>query len=221
MRTANLLAATILLGSFAAACTPEPPAEARTDDTVVRTDTPMARTDVALTPKAGGDVPVGHFDSVELRGGGHVILRYGATERVTLISGSTQFTHFHIEDCGRLVINACTYDCPSHYDLEIQILAPHVNAVAIRGGGHIESVPGFPAQGAITAAIQGGGDIDLRTIDAANGTAAVDGGGKIRIHASRHLTAAVNGGGSIAYWGAAEVTSAINGGGSIHRENGG
>lgn len=221
MRTAHLLAATILAAGFTTACTPEPSNNEAVwnDNSVARTDMPMARTDVALTPQSNTDVPVGHFDAVELHGGGHVVLRYGTTERVTLISGSTQFTHFHIEQGRKLVIEACTYDCPSHYDLQIQILMPRVNAVAIEGGGHIESASGFPTQNALTAAIQGGGHIDLRTIDATNGTAAVDGGGRIRIHVDQHLTAAVNGGGSIGYSGAAEVTTAVNGGGSVHRED--
>jgi hypothetical protein len=97
---------------------------------------------------------------------------------------------------------------------------PRVTAVAISGGGHIESASGFPTQGTITAAIHGGGNIDIRTIDATDATAAVDGGGRIRLHSDRHLTAAINGGGSVGYSGAADVTSAINGGGSVHREDG-
>jgi hypothetical protein len=221
MRTAALLVATLLAGGIAAACSSEASSDGRTDDAVVRADMGMARTDVALRQTSGADVPVAHFDSVELHGGGHVVLRYGTAERVTLVSGSTEFTHFHVEHGHTLVIDACTYDCPSHYDLQIQILTPRIDAVAIEGGGHIESLPGFPAQGAITAAIQGGGRIDLNTIAAAKGSAAVNGGGRIRIHADQHLTAAVNGGGSIGYSGNPELTTVVNGGGSIHREDGG
>jgi hypothetical protein len=217
MRTAALLAATILAGALAAACAEQGDAIGA-DDSVARADMAVSRTDVAVTPAASTDVPVGHFDSVELRGGGHVVLRYGAAERVTLASGSTQFTHFHVEDGRKLVIDACTYDCPSHYDLQIQIQIPHVNTVAIRGGGHIESLPGFPTQNTIVAAVQGGGNIDLHTLDAENATAAVDGGGRVHVHADRHLTAAVNGGGHIGYSGGAEVTSAVNGGGSVSAE---
>jgi hypothetical protein len=87
-------------------------------------------------------------------------------------------------------------------------------------GGRIESAPGFPAQGAITAAVNGGGHIDLRNVAAENGTAAVHGGGHIEIKASGHLTAAVNGGGNIRYVGNPQVTTAIDGGGSVQREGG-
>jgi hypothetical protein len=221
MKTAHVLAAAILLGSVAAACTEEPTNTAAMwkDDSVARADTPsVTPTDVAMT--TGAVVPVGHFDSVGLRGGGHVVLRYGAAERVTLLKGSTQYTHITVEDGRNLRIDTCNGNCPMQYDLEVEIVMPRVTAVAIYGGGHIEGAPGFPTQGMITAAIHGGGNIDIRAIDAADATAAVDGGGHIRLRTDRHLTAAVNGGGSIGYWGAAEVTSAINDGGSIHREDG-
>jgi len=220
MKTAHLLAAALLFGSVAA-CTEEPTntASTRKDDSVARTDDPtMTPTEVAMT--SGAVVPVGHFDSVGLSGGGHIVLRYGASERVTLLKGSTQYTRFRVKDGHSLEIDACNADCPMHYDLEIEIVMPRVTAVAISGGGHIESAPGFPTQGMITAAVEGGGNIDIRAIDATNATAAVDGGGHIRLHTDKHLTAAVNGGGSIGYWGAAEVSSAINGGGSVRREDG-
>jgi Putative auto-transporter adhesin, head GIN domain len=220
MKTAHLLAATILLGGLAA-CTEEPTNTAAVwkDDSVARTNEPvMAPTDVAMT--SGTVVPVGHFDSVSLSGGGHIVLRYGTAERVTLLKGSTQYTHIYVENGRDLKIEACNTDCPMQYDLEIEVVMPRVAAVAISGGGHIESAPGFPTQGMITAAIHGGGSIDIHAIDAADATAAVNGGGRIRLHSDKHLTAAVNGGGSIGYWGAPEVTSAINGGGSVHREDG-
>jgi hypothetical protein len=177
----------------------------------------------ALTCAASGiafaqtAVPVAHFDSVELRGGGHVTLRHGDVQSVTLVKGSTQFTQMNIEDGKRLVIDTCNRDCPEHYDLDVEIVTPDLNAVAVAGGGHIESSGDFPHQSAITAAVQGGGVVDLRSIDAEHATAAVDGGGKIQIKAERALTAAVNGGGHIVYWGDPSLTSAVNGGGNISK----
>ena len=220
MKTARLLAAAVLLGSVAA-CSEEPTNTAAVwkDNSVARTNEPaMVPTDVAMT--SGAVVPVGQFNSVGLHGGGHVVLRYGATERVTILKGSTQYTHIYVENGRSLRIDTCNDSCPMQYDLEVEIVMPRVTAVAIMGGGHIESAPGFPAQGTITAAIHGGGNIDIRAIDAADATAAVDGGGRIRLHSDKHLTAAINGGGSVGYSGAAEVTSAVNGGGSVHREDG-
>lgn len=169
---------------------------------------------------SGGNVAVGSFDSIELRGGGHVTLHYGPAQAVTLVSGSTEFTRFAIEDGHKLVIDACNDNCPHDYHLEIEIASPHISAVAIEGGGRIAAAPGFPAQDRITAAVEGGGDIDLTTLNSHDATAAVDGGGKIRIHADGRLTAAVNGGGAIRYTGNAQVTSAIDGGGSVQADGG-
>jgi Putative auto-transporter adhesin, head GIN domain len=165
-------------------------------------------------------VPLAPFDNIELRGGGRVILRHGAEQRVTILKGSTQYTTFTVRGSRKLEIDACNSDCPANYDLEIEIVTPQIAAVAVSGGGAIESASGFPAQKSITAAVDGGGRIDMRAVDAESGTAAIDGGGKIEIRASGRLTAAVNGGGSIRYVGDPKVTTAIDGGGSVQPEGG-
>ena len=159
-------------------------------------------------------LPLAPFKSVELRGGGHVVIRNGDVQRVTLLKGSTAFTGTEIKN-DKLVIDACNRDCPADYDLQIEIVPPDIDAVAIEGGGKIESAGAFPNQHDIAAAVKGGGSIDMRSIDASSATAAVNGGGKIMVKAERALTAAVNGGGRIDYWGDPEVTSAVNGGGSV------
>ena len=46
------------------------------------------------------------------RGGGHVVLRYGARERVTLLKGSTQYTHVYVENGRDLRIDTCNDRCP-------------------------------------------------------------------------------------------------------------
>jgi len=164
-------------------------------------------------------VPVAHFKSIELRGGGHVTLRHGAEQRVTLLKGSTQYTRIRIDDenSGQLVIDACNSNCPHHYDLDIEIVTPDIGGVAVSGGGDIVSGSDFPRQDSISAAVDGGGQIDLRAVDVENASAAVDGGGKILVKAERSLMAAVDGGGHIVYWGSAEVKSAIDGGGSVSK----
>ncbi len=174
----------------------------------------------SVTAQAGANIQTGRFDSVELHGGGHIVLRHGASERVTLLAGSTQYTRIHVEDGHKLVIDACNSDCPNQYDLEIDIVTPDIKGVAIEGGGHIETAPGFPAQGMIAAAVDGGGHIDLGNIDVKTGTAAVHGGGHIQIRVESVLTAAVEGGGAIRYWGNPHVMSAIDGGGSIRPDDG-
>jgi len=162
-------------------------------------------------------VRVAPFDSVELEGGGHVIVRHGDVQVVRLLKGSTAFTRFVVKDQGKLRIEACNNECPHHYDLEVEITTPRVNGLAISGGGAIESAGNFAAEHHVALAIDGGGKIDVRTMDADDAEAAVNGGGVIRLKAHGNLTAAIDGGGEIRYWGNPHVTQAIDGGGEIKR----
>jgi hypothetical protein len=162
-------------------------------------------------------VSVGPFRNIELRGGGHVVLRRGPEQHITLLRGSTRFTRVRVRENGQLVIDACNEDCPHQYDLEIEIVTPQIAGVAISGGGKIESDRGFGRQNSIAAAVEGGGHIDIRSIDAETADAAVNGGGRIDLRVERKLEAAVDGGGHVAYWGNPSVTSAVDGGGSVSR----
>ncbi|MEI9930801.1 MAG: DUF2807 domain-containing protein [Rhizomicrobium sp.] len=162
-------------------------------------------------------VPVGHFESVSLNGGGHVTIRHGATQSVTFLKGSPEFTTVKIKHGDDLDIEACNGDCPAIYDLEIEIVTPDLKAAAIEGGGHITAETGFPNSGEISAAVDGGGHLDLTALKAGKVSAAVNGGGHIEVTALRNLSAAVDGGGSIVYHGNPQVSQVINGGGSVSR----
>lgn len=164
-------------------------------------------------------VSVPAFRSVELRGGGDVVVRPGPQQRVVILNGSTQFTRFHMRNSGQLVIDACNERCPRHYDLRIEIQSPAAPDVAIQGGGAIVAAPGFAPQSQLSAAVDGGGLIDVRAISATNVNAAVDGGGKILSGRSARLTAAVEGGGEIRYASSGNVTMAVNGGGLVRQGN--
>jgi hypothetical protein len=168
---------------------------------------------------AGTPVQVGRFDQIELRGGGHVTVKHGATQSVTLIKGDANVTKFRVKDGGKLVIDVCDHDCPmGRYELDVEIVTPDLTGAAIDGGGHIVAETGFPARDSFAAAIDGGGDIDAAAIAAATVTAAIDGGGKIHVSATKHLQAAIDGGGHISYRGDPQVSEAIDGGGSVEKE---
>ncbi|HVZ92209.1 MAG TPA: DUF2807 domain-containing protein [Rhizomicrobium sp.] len=171
---------------------------------------------LAAPALAATAVPVEHFDGVGLEGGGHVVIKHGAQQRVTLIDGSAQHTKIRVEH-GSLKIDACNQDCPHEYKLNIEIVTPELSAAAIEGGGHIVAESGFPSQRELSAAVEGGGHLDLSAIAADKVSAAVDGGGHIQVRAGKSLSAAVNGGGSIVYEGDPEVASAIDGGGSVSK----
>lgn len=163
-------------------------------------------------------VPVPHFTSVQLRGGGDVTIVPGPAQRVTILNGSTQFTAFRMRRDGQLEIDACTMQCPHNYNLRIQIESPIVPTVAVEAGGTIVAGRGFAPQGQVTAAVSAGGTIDLRAVDTARAVAAVHAGGDIYVRPRATLTAAVNSGGDIHYSGNPAVTMAVQGGGDVRRD---
>jgi hypothetical protein len=164
-------------------------------------------------------VAVPAFRSLELRGGGQVTIRPGPVQRITLIEGSSRITRFRVERDGQLKVDVCDNNCPRNYRLRIDVESPHVPDVAIAGGGSIQAVGNFAPQRQLSAAIKGGGKIDVLAVQAANVHSAIHGGGQISVRASASLAAAVNGGGHIRYAGNPQLSSAINGGGSVDRIN--
>jgi hypothetical protein len=164
-------------------------------------------------------VPVPSFRSVELRGGGDVLVRPGPVQRVTIVEGSTRFTRVRVGRDGRLTIDACNERCPHSYRLRVEIESPRVPDLAVAGGGVVHAAGGFAAQRDLAAAVNGGGKVDARAIDAIDVSAAVNGGGEVDVRPRSTLSAAVNGGGAIRYWGNPQVTSAVMGGGSVQRAN--
>ena len=163
---------------------------------------------------AAEQISVPDFHSVELRGGGEVTLTPGP-RGVTILEGSSQVSRIFVTNEGKLQIDACSGRCPRHYRLRVEVRSPRAPSAAIAGGGAIRALGGFPAAGRIAAAVDGGGAIDLRSVDAIDVTAAVNGGGIISVRPRSRLTAAVNGGGDIRYWGDPQVTMAVQGGGTV------
>jgi hypothetical protein len=164
-------------------------------------------------------VAVPQFRSVELRGGGTVEVVPAPVQRVTLLSGSRQFTDIRVLSDGRLQITtSCNARCPRNYPLNVRIEAPRVPDVAVSAGGTIVARPGFMPQPQVAAAVHAGGTIDLRALDAANVSAAVHAGGDIYVHARESLSAAVNAGGDIHYSGHPRVSIAVANGGDVRRD---
>jgi putative autotransporter adhesin-like protein len=174
----------------------------------------------ASAPVLGAEVvPVPAFQSIELRGGGDVMLVPGRVQRVTLIQGSTQFTRFHMRRDGQLQIDACNEHCPHNYPLQIRIESPRVPVLAIAGGGTIRTGGGFAPQDNLVAAVTGGGTIDVRTVVASDVSAAINGGGDIYTRPRSSLAAAVNGGGDVHYGGNPRVSMVVHGGGDVRRDD--
>jgi hypothetical protein len=171
----------------------------------------------AVPALAAEVVPVPQFRSVELRGGGAVTVVPGPADRVTILEGSSQFTHMRVERDGKLIIHTCDERCPRTYRLRVEIQSPDVPDLAISGGGAIETRTGFRRQASLAVAVKGGGHIDARGVEAGSVSAAVHGGGQILVRPRSSLSAAINGGGLVRFWGNPQVSSAVHGGGAILR----
>ena len=164
-------------------------------------------------------VPVPSFRSVELHGGGAVDVIPGPVQRVAILEGSSRFTRIYVENGGQLRIDNCAETCPPDYRLRIEIQSPRAPSLAVDGGGRIVTGSGFSPQRQLSAAVNGGGHIDARSVDAMHVSAAVNGGGNILVRPHDALSAAVNGGGHIRYLGNPTTAVAIRGGGDVSRED--
>jgi putative autotransporter adhesin-like protein len=160
-------------------------------------------------------VPLGQFSSVELRNGGKVLVRHGATHRVTLLKGSPDYTQVNIASGDRLVIDKCRNNCPRGYELEVEIVAPDIAGISIADGGTIESRGSFPRREGIRVAVSNGGTIDIRSMTVDSVSASIDQGGRIFTKPQAAMIASVRQGGNVTYWGDAQVISSIRHGGVV------
>ena len=170
---------------------------------------------VAASVAAQTEVSVAPFRSIELHDGGHVILRHGATQTVTLLKGSMDCAQFTIADGGWLVIDKYKEQCPRKYELEIEIITPSIAEILVADGGRIQSRGSFPRQAEIKTVVRNGGTIDIRTMAADSFTASVEEGGRIFVMPRIALFASVINGGQITYWGDARVESSVRHGGAV------
>jgi len=168
---------------------------------------------------AAEPIPLPHFDSVGLEAGGDVYIVPGPVQRVTLVDGSTEFTHFEMRRGDQLQIStSCSSRCPRDYRLKIVIESPRVPDVAVKAGGRIIAQRGFAPQRQVSAAVNAGGTVDLRALTADSVSAAVHAGGDIYVRPRLALSAAVSAGGDIHYSGNPSVSMAVQGGGDVRRD---
>ena len=176
-----------------------------------------------LWPAAdAGTVSVGAFNRVSLHGGGHIVLKHGAIQSVSLIKGSTDVSSFSIRNGNELVIAACgntVIMCPMSYDLDVEITSPDIQGLSVHGGGELATEGAFPEQKTLAVEVHGGGDVDVRGINAKDVVAEVHGGGDLKLTATHNLVASVHGGGDITFRGHPNLIQSIHGGGDIDSED--
>src|SRR5438270_11358596 len=111
--------------------------------------------------------------------------------------GSSKVTWLQLVVDGKLLIDTCEERFPSGYRLLVQIQSPRVPSLAIDGGGSMVTAPGFASQAQLAAAVNGGGRIDARSVDAIRVAAAVNDGGDILVRPRAALSAPDNGCGHV------------------------
>jgi hypothetical protein len=182
----------------------------------MRTLTLLTIAVLSTTAVAQTNIPVGPFRAVELTHGGHVIVRHGPVQRVTLLTGDTRYTQVRL-DGQRLVIDKCAAKCPRGYRMQVEVITPQLSAAAVSNGGTLQIAGAFPAQAAIEAEVEQGGMVDIRAIAADAVDASVHSGGRIFTTPRETLTATIQSGGAITYWGSARVRSSVRDGGVVMR----
>lgn len=159
-------------------------------------------------------IPLGHFESIGLQNGGHVLVRQGKTQRVTLIRGDLRTIRVAVHG-QQLVIDNAHGSHRRGERLEIEVVTPELSAVSVSNGGTLETAGAFSAQPAIAATVEQGGTIDIRSVAADAVTASIESGGRIFTHPRQTLTASVRSGGGITWWGNPRVTRSIRDGGVV------
>lgn len=162
-------------------------------------------------------VSVPAFKALELNDGGHVTVRHGAMQRVTLIEGSLQYTRFVLRE-HTLHIENCYVRCPRNYRLRVEIVTPSVLGLAVNDGGMMSAEGSFPLQDSVAAAVSDGGIVDARAIPAKNVAAAVNDGGIVLVTAKTNIAAHIRDGGRVTFWGdPTNIVKSIEDGGVVSR----
>ncbi len=164
---------------------------------------------------------------IELDGGGRVLVRHAAVQRVRIVQGNARISNIHVSNQRgsvghngngpRLVIETCANRCPMGYRLEVEIDTPDVDGLGIIGDGLIEVAPGFPRDVSFAVGVKGDGKIDARSISAGQVAAGIRGDGEISLGPADTLVAGVEGKGRIVYRGHPRLTTDVHGGGRIEQ----
>lgn len=168
----------------------------------------------AALPSAAAAAPEG-YESIELRGGGTVTVRYGATRHFTVRAnpGARAIS----TEGDRLVIDRCRRRCPHGQRLEVEVVTPDIGRLAVTDGGIIQVRGDFPAQPSAAASVHSGGLIDIRPLAVGQVSAAISQGGRIFARPLRAMNAAISDGGLVTYWGDAAIASSVLRGGAVVR----
>ena len=185
-------------------------------------------------PAAAQSVSLPKFTAIELTGGGgEVVLRYGPSQRVTLLTGDPRITRLEVPPVtfqrvgnstthsggDTLVITACGGDCPRGYQPKIEVVSPHISGIAAKSGGKVIAQGDFPSQSSLGVAAMSGAEIDVRAMAARSVGALASSGGIVRTRPLAELGAQASAGGQIMYSGDPKTGVHVETGGLVTRAN--
>ena len=164
----------------------------------------------------GRVIQLPQFNSVEVSDGGHVVIRYGSSQRVTLVRGDLNYTKMRVTADGVLLIRNLRHESRG-YRSDVEIEMPGITRLLMSNGGWIRVLGPFPRQGEIEVEVDNGGTIDTRSMVVDKITASVDQGGRIFAMPTSWLYASISHGGVITYWGNPQVKRSILDGGVVQK----
>jgi hypothetical protein len=151
------------------------------------------------------------FRSIALSDGGHVLVRHGEAQGVRVTAGEGDVA---VEGTRLRIARRRTSE--RHERLEVEVVAPAIDALSVENGGRLVLAGDFPRQTTLAVAVSNGGMLDARALGADAVTASIAQGGLIYTRAEQRLDAAVTQGGAITYWGEPrDIHRAISHGGVV------
>jgi hypothetical protein len=181
---------------------------------------------------------VGHFDSIQVRGGAQLHITIGAPASLTIEGSEEAVRRIDAEvDGNTLRIQTGRKEwLMDSARLTLRVTLPKLEELQLQGGNDVR-VQGFAGgdtrieiEGAanlkalghvdgLVVQLSGAGRADLRNLIAKEATVTVDGVGSVHVHATESLDATMNGVGAILYSGTPrEVNTAMRGLGTISRD---
>jgi hypothetical protein len=176
------------------------------------------------------------FDGVELAGSNVVTIRVGPPQTVVVHADDNLLPLVTTEVSGGSLVIGTTGSVATRSPMSVDVTVPSLESLTLSGSG-IVAVEGIgadrfvvtlPGSGVLRATGQarrldvslgGSGDAQLEQLVAREVHAAVDGSGRIAVHATNTLDASVAGSGAIMYIGdPVRVTTSVTGSGAIVRQ---
>lgn len=178
----------------------------------------------------------GTFDGVSSSGSNRVYITQGQEFRVELRGSSNLINSFETKVRANTLELGYRNASVSDDDIEVYIIMPEVEFLALTGSGEMSVRGNFPAQDKFNLRISGSGDIELHdeldvknadidvsgsgkaeleNLSAENADIDISGSGDVRLSVSGHLRSRISGSGQVFYRGSPEVDSKVSGSGKV------